>query len=276
MSLFIASLNSGSNGNCYYVGNRQEAVLIDAGISCSETEKRMKKLDLSISSVRAIFISHEHSDHITGVAGISKKYQIPVYVTTATLNSMGIPILASLLRKLTPFESITIGALSILAFPKSHDAADPHSFVISGHKVNVGVFTDIGTACNNVKSYFKQCNAVFLESNYCEDMLATGSYPRFLKQRISSDNGHLSNTQALELFLNCRGKQLSHLILAHLSKNNNKAALVKELFDRHAGNTKIFVASRYKETAVYFINGTKDRSPVRTNPHPSLVQLSLF
>jgi phosphoribosyl 1,2-cyclic phosphodiesterase len=276
MSLFIASLNSGSNGNCYYVGNHKEAVLIDAGISCSETEKRMKKLELSISSVKAIFISHEHSDHITGVAGISKKYQIPVYVTTATLNSMGIPILASLLRPLTPFESITIGGLSILAFPKSHDAVDPHSFVVSGHQVNIGVFTDIGNACNQVKAYFKQCNAVFLESNYCEDMLANGTYPRFLKQRISSDNGHLSNAQALELFLNFRGRQLSHLILSHLSKNNNKAALVKELFDKHAGNTEIFVASRYKETAVYCINGTNHQSPVRIKAHPSLVQLSLF
>jgi phosphoribosyl 1,2-cyclic phosphodiesterase len=276
MALFIASLNSGSNGNCYYIGNHEESVLIDAGLSCNETEKRMKKLNLAISSVKAIFISHEHSDHITGVAGISKKYQIPVYITPGTLASLKIPILAPLLRLLKSNEAIDIGGLTILAFPKSHDAVDPHSFVVSGQDVNIGVFTDIGNACAQVKTYFRQCNAVFLESNYCEEMLANGRYPRFLKQRISGDDGHLSNAQALELFLSCRGSQLSHLILSHLSKNNNKAALVKDIFDQHAGNTEIIIASRYKETSLYSIEGNQPRPAIRKKAPPSQIQLSLF
>src|ERR1700733_13630896 len=104
MPLYISSLNSGSNGNCYYVGNDHEAVLIDAGISCRETERRMKRLGLAMSAVKAIFVSHEHSDHITGLPGISKKYQLPVYITAATYSSGGVPIEEHLIRSFRAHE----------------------------------------------------------------------------------------------------------------------------------------------------------------------------
>ncbi len=274
MSLFFASLNSGSNGNCYYIGNDSEAVLIDAGISCRETEKRMKKLDLSMQKVKAIFVSHEHSDHISGVPGISKKYQLPVYITHKTFQSSNIPIEQHLLRSFNIHQPVFIGSLSVAAFSKFHDAIDPHSFTISYNNINIGVFTDIGHSCKNVIKHFKQCHAVFLESNYCEEMLANGSYPYVLKKRISSDEGHLSNMQALDLFLKHRSKQLSHLILCHLSKNNNSMKLVESIFDQHAGSTKIIVASRYKETEVFCIEKSGRTSVVKSKS--SHAQLSLF
>ncbi|MBS1915842.1 MAG: MBL fold metallo-hydrolase [Bacteroidetes bacterium] len=276
MPVYITSLNSGSNGNCYYIGNEHEAVLIDAGISCRETEKRMKKLGLVMEKVKAIFVSHEHSDHITGIPGISKKYQLPVYITNATLASSGIPIEKHLVHSFTAHTSIAIGNLSITPFPKFHDASDPHSFIISGDAVNIGVFTDIGSPCKHVIKYFKQCNAAFLEANYCEDMLEKGNYPVHLKRRISSDNGHLSNMQALDLFLRHKGKNLSHLILSHLSKNNNSMSLVESIFSEHSGNVEITVASRYKETPVFCIedlNGTSSRKKANVNTH---TQLTLF
>ena len=248
MSLFISSLNSGSNGNCYYIGNDKEAVLIDAGISCREIEKRMKRLGLSMSVVKAIFVSHEHGDHITGIPTLSKKYQLPVYITKNTLRSAFISIEKHLIRSFLPNKVITIGDLAVLAFSKSHDAIDPHSFIVSGKKVTVGVFTDLGFPCPNIIARFRQCNAVFLEANYCEEMLTNGGYPISLKKRISSDGGHLSNTQALELFTSHRGQQLSHLVLSHLSKNNNSPDLVSRLFNEKAGATKIIVASRYRES----------------------------
>jgi len=278
MSLFISSLNSGSNANCYYIGNNKEAVLIDAGLSCRETERRMKQLGLSIGIVKAIFVSHEHSDHITGVPGISKKYRLPVYITGATLANSNIPIEPQLVNDFKKNKPVKIGDLLVTPFRKSHDAADPHSFIVSGHGISIGIITDIGYACKQVIKYFGQCQAAFLESNYCAEMLANGNYPWHLQQRISSDEGHLSNAQALELFTNYRGTDLRLLILSHLSKNNNNPELVKSLFKKQAGNTEIVVASRYTASPVFRIEGNANPVPLRTKSRkqPDERQLSLF
>jgi len=254
MSLFISSLNSGSNGNCYYIGNDEEAVLIDAGISCREIEKRMKRLDLPLERVKAVFISHEHGDHITGVVSLSRKYQLPVYITPPTLADSKLPLDMAVVRTFTTGEPVSVGKLSVTAFRKHHDAIDPHSFVISSNNVQIGVFTDIGICCSEVKKYFSQCDAVFLESNYCDDMLERGRYPYHLKRRIKGGKGHLSNAEALELFCQHRGQQLKYLILSHLSNNNNDAALVNRLFTERSGDTNIIVASRYNETAVFRVD----------------------
>src|ERR1700744_5681792 len=144
MSLYIASLNSGSNGNCYYIGNETEAILVDAGLSCRETEKRMRRLGRPIDSIKAIFISHEHDDHIRGVEILSKRYQIPVYITGKTLISGKLPLDPPLTREFNANEPITIGSLRITAFTKQHDAADPHSFIVSSASIHIGIFTDLG------------------------------------------------------------------------------------------------------------------------------------
>jgi phosphoribosyl 1,2-cyclic phosphodiesterase len=278
MSLFIASLNSGSNGNCYYVGNAEEAVLIDVGISCRETERRMKRLGLPMENIKAIFISHEHGDHVTGLPGLSKKFQIPVYITGVTLQSSGLPVETHLVFGFQPAQSVSIGNLSITAFPKFHDADDPHSFIVACKGVKAGIITDVGKACTNVVHHFKQCHAVFLEANYCPDMLMNGNYPYHLKRRISGGKGHLSNQEALDLFINYRSKYLSHLILCHLSKNNNDPSLVERIFKERAGNTKIVVASRYGETELFHINPiTRGEKVVPLKkPQPKQLQLSLF
>ena len=276
MSLYITSLNSGSNGNCYYIGNNTEAVLIDAGISCRETEKRMKRLGLSMSTLKAIFVSHEHADHINGIRVLSKKYQLPVYITANTLRSAGKILEKDMIRHFTASQVVNIGKLSIRAFPKFHDAIDPHSFMISSNGINIGVLTDIGNCCDHVIKYFRECHAAFLEANYCENMLMSGNYPYVLKKRISSDTGHLSNDQALELFTKYRSVQLSHLILSHLSKNNNSPDLVDQLFRQQAGSTRIIVASRYEETPLFHIENNNDGQGIKDQIPPAQLQLSLF
>ena len=278
MSLFISSLNSGSNANCYYVGNSQEAVLVDAGLSCRETEKRMKQLGLSMDAVKALFISHEHTDHITGMPGISKKYQLPVYITGATLNNSNMPVEPHLVHPFKHAKPVAIGNLSVTPFRKSHDAADPHSFMISGHGINIGVITDIGYACKQVIKYFGQCQAIFLESNYCDEMLEKGNYTPYLKKRIRSDEGHLSNDQALELFLHYKSADLRLLILSHISKNNNNPELVETLFTRIAGDTKIVVASRYTASPVFCMDGNIIKAVRKTKGRiaKNEKQLSLF
>lgn len=254
MSLFITSLNTGSNGNCFYIGNADEAILIDAGLSCKETEIRMQRLSLSMSKVKAIFISHEHSDHIRGLPVLAKKYQLPVYITEHTLRGGKQQLPLNLIRSFLAYRPVVVGNLNIMAFPKKHDAAEPHSFTITCFGVTVGVFTDIGGHCENVIKNFRNCHAAFLESNYDDEMLDKGSYPYFLKNRIRGGNGHLSNRQALDLFLTHKPSYMSHLLLSHLSKDNNCPDLVHQLFNQHADGTEIIVASRLQETAVYHIS----------------------
>jgi phosphoribosyl 1,2-cyclic phosphodiesterase len=278
MSLQIASLNSGSNANCYYIGNKNEAVLIDAGLSCRETDKRMKRLGLDISSVKAIFISHEHADHIAGLPVLSKKYKLPVYITQNTMRNCNFEIEKNLAFSFIHNKPVSIGELSIIPFIKSHDAKDPHSFIVSNNKVHVGVITDIGYACKYVIKHFKLCDAVFLESNYCEQMLENGSYPLHLKRRISSKKGHLSNDQALELFLKHKPEHLQLLILSHLSQNNNRPEIVNSLFTQYANGVKVVVASRHKETELYHIERNQPLRAVRTfkKLKENKAQLSLF
>ena len=277
MSLFITSLNSGSNGNCYYVGNETEAILVDAGISCREIEKRMKRLGLLMEKVKAVFISHEHSDHIKGLPTLVKKYRLPVYITDATRQKGRLEFEISLINLFNAHEAVNIGSLSVIAFPKFHDASDPYSFVISCNQVYVGVFTDIGKPCKNVINYFKQCHAAFLEANYDEEMLQNGNYPFHLKKRISGGLGHLSNKEALELFVEHKPHFMSHLLLSHLSENNNSPELVQEIFNAHAGNVQVTVASRFRETEVFHIRSKQVSQTVPELKHhkkPAPTQLS--
>ncbi|HEY8935706.1 MAG TPA: MBL fold metallo-hydrolase [Cyclobacteriaceae bacterium] len=279
MSLFVTSLNSGSNGNCYYVGNENEAVLIDGGISCRETEKRLKRLELSMKKVKAIFVSHEHGDHIHGVPSLQKKHNLPVYITEKTFHNSHLPLSEKLTFPFQTYTPIRIGNLTILPFPKRHDAVDPHSFIISNESVKVGVFTDIGRSCEHVVKHFQQCHAIFLESNYDEEMLENGRYHISLKNRIRDGYGHLSNKEAAQLLIDHKPPFMTHLFLSHLSKNNNTAKIVHDLFTKIAGNTEVIIAPRDKETKVYQIQnipGFSDGVIARPKRLRLATQLSLF
>jgi phosphoribosyl 1,2-cyclic phosphodiesterase len=271
MSVEVCSIASGSNGNCYYVGTENEAVLIDAGISCKEIELRMKRAGLSLQKVKAIFISHEHSDHIAGLPVLAKKYKLPVFISIPTLKGSRFWFEKSLINHFTANEEIVIGDLNIIPFSKFHDAADPYSFTVSCNEIKVGVITDIGQICENVTYHFSQCHAVFLESNYDEEMLEKGRYPYYLKNRIRNGHGHISNRQALELFQNHQSPGLSHLFLSHLSYNNNSPEIVENLFKPYSGKVKMIVTSRNKESDVYRIASL---SKLNTNHYDTFVEPS--
>ena len=252
---------------------KQMLYLVDVGLSCRETEKRMKKLGLNIDTVKAIFVSHEHGDHIKGVSTLANKHSIPVYITAKTAKH-GPRLISHISKSFSANQSITIGSLIITAFTKFHDAIDPHSFIISCNGTHVGVLTDIGKVCDEVKHYFNKCHAVFLESNYDEEMLDNGKYPIYLKDRIRGGLGHLSNKEALDLFVEHRSPALSHLLLSHLSKENNSPEIAAGLFEPYANGTKIIVASRYQPTDIFTVTGDIDLEKTAEIQKP--VQLGLF
>lgn len=233
-------------------------------------------MGLSIEAVKAVFISHEHADHIHGASNVSRKHNIPVYGTPLTLSKYNHTIPAALVRPLQAYQPIQIGPITVTAFPKIHDAHDPHSFIISCGHVRVGVFTDIGAPCDHLVKHFEQCHAAFLESNYDEEMLEKGNYPIHLKNRIRGGMGHLSNREALRLFVRHRSPYLSHLFLSHLSRENNSPELVQKTFLKAARHTQIIIASREKETPLYHITsgGMRMQEPVMLTK--KVAQLSLF
>jgi len=145
------------------------------------------------------------------------------------------------------------GSLTVKAFQKHHDAADPHSFTVTGSGITVGIFTDIGSVCEQLIHHFSRCHAAFLEANYDETMLEEGRYPYFLKRRIRGGNGHLSNLQALELFNSYRAPFMQLLVLSHLSRQNNHPQIVTDLFAPHANGTRVTIASRFGESEVFAV-----------------------
>jgi phosphoribosyl 1,2-cyclic phosphodiesterase len=226
----ICALASGSNGNCYYIGNKEEAVLIDAGLSFKQILRRLEARELDPKKIKAIFITHEHGDHVRGARVTGKKLDVPVYMTNGTFTAAfrtWKPIAYHAIKDNVP---VLVGAFNIFPILKNHDAAEPTSFRIEHNGTSIGVFTDIGSPCDNVKNHLKQCHALFLETNYDLQMLKEGSYPYHLKVRIDSAKGHLSNLQAFELLKEHAHPSLQCVFLSHLSAENNKPELAMAEF----------------------------------------------
>lgn len=241
----LCAIASGSNGNCYYIGNGQEAILIDAGISARQIMVRMHQQQLDPRQLKAIFISHEHTDHTSGARVLGKRLQVPVYLTSRTFLALYARFRPISPRWFVPGEEIAVGTFTIYPFLKQHDAAEPCSFRIACKGFQIGVFTDLGMPCERVRHHLGQCHAVFLETNYDEKMLWEGRYPWPLKRRIASENGHLSNDQAFELLKDHSGSQLQTVFLSHLSAENNTREKALERFVTLRETMDIRLTSRY-------------------------------
>lgn len=246
----ICALASGSNGNCYYVGNENEAVLIDAGLYYKKLIERLDEAGLEKSKIKAIFISHEHSDHIMGVRGCSKRLGIPAIFSQHTYSKLRAKHKPDFYDFFEASVAYKVGSLSIFPFKKSHDACDPHSFRIEHNGENIGVFTDIGVVNETFAEEFRKCNAVFLESNYDNEMLRNGTYPGYLKARVASDKGHLSNCQALELVQEYASPQLHTILPSHISNNNNNEEKVNQTFSVLNGKYRVILTSRHRISEV--------------------------
>lgn len=246
----ICSLASGSNGNCYYIGDDNEAVIVDAGIGWRRFSERMKTAGLDVCRVRAIFVTHEHRDHAGSARVISRKLSIPVYMTASTYYRIHVHHRPTDFRAIEPDSVVEVGGIRVHTFPKSHDAANPVSFRIEIDRHCIGVMTDIGIADAVVCDNFSKCDVAFLESNYDPQMLADGPYADYLKERINSEIGHLSNIQSTALVRNHANPALTHLILSHISADNNSSEKILEAFAEFSDKYNISLASRYECGAV--------------------------
>lgn len=249
----ICALASGSNGNCYYIGNQHDAILIDAGISARLTLTRMASRGLAPEKLKAIFITHEHFDHARGARVLSKKLGIAVYYTRPTWNAIPSSDRPLLSQFFEPGDAISSGSFTVHAILKNHDAAQPCSFRVEHNGRQVGVFTDIGEPCDKIKASLQQCHAVFLETNYDEKMLWEGAYPFPLKKRVASEVGHLSNMQALELVQQHAAPHLECIFLSHLSKENNTPEKALETFTPLQQRCRIKLTSRSEAGEVYLL-----------------------
>lgn len=249
----VCAIASGSNGNCYYIGNQSEAILIDAGISCKQVLQRMEDRGLNPSKVRGIFITHEHADHIRGTRVLSKKLNVPAYFTYGTWNKANKGSKPLLYKYIHIDQPLQFGGFVINAFSKRHDANQPCSYRVEIEGKNVGVMTDIGAVCENVIKHIQLCDTVFLESNYDIEMLNMGSYPWHLKNRIASDVGHLSNKQAVELITKFGNDKLKTIFLSHLSGENNSPDIAYAAFELLHNKYDIIKTSRTEASIVKVI-----------------------
>lgn len=220
--LSVCVLASGSKGNCSFISDGDTSLLIDAGLSGVEIERRLAVHGIDPQNLTALVISHEHHDHIQGAGVIARRYQLPVYISSKTCRAAWSGL--GRIEKYHYFEcgdSFRIGSMDIHPFSLSHDAVDPAGFTFSRDGLKIGLATDLGVATAMVKENLKGCQLLILEANHDPDMLIVGSYPWPVKQRIKGRTGHLSNSESRELLLEVKHAQLSHVILAHLSHENN-------------------------------------------------------
>ena len=229
----FASLGSGSEGNALVVEVGDPRVLIDCGFRVRDTVARLMKLGLVPESISAILVTHEHADHIGGVASFATRFRIPVWLTFGTLAMVDERF--SRMERVYGFDShdaFSIGAVEVRPFPVPHDAREPVQFVVGDGEHRLGILTDIGTTTRYVETSLSGCDALVLECNHDLDMLADGDYPFSLKQRISSRLGHLHNEASAELLAALDTSRLRHIIAAHLSRENNTPAKARAALAR--------------------------------------------
>ena len=247
-------LGSGSKGNATYLESGETSILIDAGMSGIELQRRLAAIGVELSKIDAILVTHEHNDHVHGVGVLSRRASISVHANPATFSAA-----SKTVRKLFSYNEFETGVsfqirnLEIHPFAISHDAHDPVGFRISDGRVSFGYCTDTGKVSQLIRHRLASCQALVLESNHDIEMLQNGAYPQYLKQRIRSSQGHLDNEVAASFLKDLLHEKLEHVVLAHLSEENNDpeiayhaamAALEKSP-DCKELNIRISVANQY-------------------------------
>ena len=261
--LKFCSLYSGSSGNSLFVQSNNTKILIDCGTSAKKIENALESIDIDITDIDAILVTHEHSDHVQGLGTISKKHDIPVFANFETWNAMKTQKDKISNSNIKIFENDTefqIGNLQIFPFSTPHDAANPCGFSICNGTKKISIATDLGHITENIYTNIKDSKFMLLEANYEPEILKVSSYPYALKQRIAGPHGHLSNIDAGQTVSNLFGKELKEVMLGHLSKENNfpemaYKTVLEQLIHNNidTNDIKISVASRFNPSSTITI-----------------------
>ena len=251
-------LGSGSNGNAILIASPTSKILVDNGLSLKRLQERAASLHLDLDDLKAVFITHEHMDHVNGVGVLARKLGVPVFMTSGTFGNL--PENVGKIPRLELFEpgdSITVDNIEVTSFSVSHDAADPVNFVVRSGGAQIGLAGDLGHASHLVKNRLAGSHALVLESNYCPDMLRNGPYPHAVQQRIRGNRGHLSNADMCSLLAGLVHDALQLVVLVHISKENNtrKRAhdMAARVIEQHPA--RVFVARQDRATRLFEIAG---------------------
>ena len=224
--LQFALLGSGSRGNATLVRSHSTRLLVDCGFAVKELQSRAALLDFDLASLDAVLVTHEHGDHIGGVARLARAYGVPVYLTRGTASARQ-DWNKCQLQMISPHEGFRIGDIEVQPFPVPHDAREPCQFTFTHERRRLGVLSDLGRITAHVERSLAECDALLLECNHDVAMLASGPYPESLKRRVGGDWGHLSNLQAAGLLQRLERTRMQSLVLTHLSEQNNTPALAR-------------------------------------------------
>ncbi len=222
----LRTLASGSSGNCLLLSHQGASLLVDAGISCRRITAALRSFGIDPQALLGVCITHEHSDHISGLATLTKQYHLPIYTSPGTSRQLCYRMagLEELIRPLSPGAAAQAGPFALESFPTSHDAAEPMGFAFSAQGRKAAVVTDLGYVSDDILDGVLGAQAVVCEANHDVERLRSGPYPYYLKKRILGDKGHLSNEAGAALALQCAQAGAHTVILAHLSAENNTPA----------------------------------------------------
>jgi phosphoribosyl 1,2-cyclic phosphodiesterase len=230
MSMRFACLGSGSQGNALVVEAGNTRLLLDCGFTLQETVIRLARLGLEPDTIDAVVVTHEHGDHICGVARFARKFGIPVWLTHGTLRSAGKAFgKLSGVNIIEGYQRFSIKDVELEPYPVPHDAQEPAQFVFGNGSLRLGVLTDTGCSTPHIEAVLSDCDALVLECNHDARMLANSDYPESLKRRVGGRFGHLENAAAASLLARLNCNRLQHVIAAHLSQKNNTPLLAQEI-----------------------------------------------
>lgn len=239
----FAILGSGSSGNAALIECGDTRILLDCGFSARETAARLNRLGREPAGLTAILLTHEHADHVGGVAATARRFGVPVWMTRGTQAALGGDAVAlAEVHCFSPHQSFEIGDIEVCPFPVPHDAREPAQFVFGNGAARLGYLTDIGASTPHVEASLSGCHALVLECNHDPELLEASEYPASLKARIRGEHGHLANETAAQILGRLDTSSLQHIVAAHLSRKNNTPALARAALSSTLGCARSDIA----------------------------------